>query len=39
MAAGSPSVPGDLPFLNVLIAETHSSFEIIPSQFNISSLI
>jgi hypothetical protein len=36
-AAGSPSVPGDLPFLNVLIAETHSSFEIIPSQFNISS--
>jgi hypothetical protein len=35
--AGSPSVPGDLPFLNVLIAETHSSFEIIPSQFNISS--
>jgi hypothetical protein len=27
-SAGSPSVPGDLPFLNFLIAETHSSFEL-----------
>ena len=34
---GNPYVPGDFAFLNVCVTFTHSSFNIIPTQYSFSS--